>query len=134
MPPLDKRKGEIAALDFQYRVQQAFFALAGLRAAGDAKHRKQARKAIHEVVRGADLTVIGMKGEKVSDADLIDEVVVYRGPKPVGPGGLLPFVGDGLDRVTASGHFTEIEARSFGPDRMSWWRRVGRCSPALSAA
>jgi diaminohydroxyphosphoribosylaminopyrimidine deaminase / 5-amino-6-(5-phosphoribosylamino)uracil reductase len=68
------------------------------------------------------------------DADLIDEVVVYRGPKPVGPGGLLPFVGDGLDRVTASGHFTEIETRSFGPDRMSWWRRVGRCSPALSAA
>ncbi len=68
------------------------------------------------------------------DADLVDEVVIYQGPKQVGPGGLLPFVGNGLDRVTASGHFTEVEARTFGADRMSWWRRVGRCSPALSAA
>jgi diaminohydroxyphosphoribosylaminopyrimidine deaminase/5-amino-6-(5-phosphoribosylamino)uracil reductase len=68
------------------------------------------------------------------DADLIDEAVIYQGSKPVGPGGLLPFVGDGLDRVTASGHFIEIETRFFGPDRMSWWRRVGRCSQALSAA
>ena len=68
------------------------------------------------------------------DADLVDEVVIYRGPKQVGAGGLLPFVGDGLDRLTASGHFTEVEARFFGPDRMNWWRRVGRCSPALSAA
>jgi diaminohydroxyphosphoribosylaminopyrimidine deaminase/5-amino-6-(5-phosphoribosylamino)uracil reductase len=68
------------------------------------------------------------------DSDLIDEVVIYQGPKQVGPGGLLPFVGDGLDRVTASGHFTEVDSRSFGADRMSLWRRVGRCSPALSAA
>jgi diaminohydroxyphosphoribosylaminopyrimidine deaminase/5-amino-6-(5-phosphoribosylamino)uracil reductase len=68
------------------------------------------------------------------DADLIDEIVVYQGPKRVGSGGLLPFVGAGLDRVTASGHFTEIESRFFGPDRMTCWRRVGRCSLALSAA
>ena len=68
------------------------------------------------------------------DADLIDEIVIYQGQKKVGAGGLLPFVGSGLDRVTASGHFTEIESRSFGPDRMTWWRRVGRCSLALSAA
>jgi diaminohydroxyphosphoribosylaminopyrimidine deaminase/5-amino-6-(5-phosphoribosylamino)uracil reductase len=68
------------------------------------------------------------------DADMVDEAVIYQGPKPVGEGGILPFVGDGLDRLTASGHFIEIEARSFGSDRMSWWRRVERCSPALSAA
>jgi diaminohydroxyphosphoribosylaminopyrimidine deaminase/5-amino-6-(5-phosphoribosylamino)uracil reductase len=68
------------------------------------------------------------------DADLVDEVVIYQGPKQVGAGGLLPFVGDGLDRVTASGHFIEVESRFFGPDRMSSWRRVERCSPALSAA
>jgi diaminohydroxyphosphoribosylaminopyrimidine deaminase/5-amino-6-(5-phosphoribosylamino)uracil reductase len=68
------------------------------------------------------------------DADLVDEVVIYQGPKQVGAGGLLPFVGAGLDRVTASGHFIEVESRFFGPDRMSWWRRVERCSPALSAA
>jgi diaminohydroxyphosphoribosylaminopyrimidine deaminase / 5-amino-6-(5-phosphoribosylamino)uracil reductase len=68
------------------------------------------------------------------DADLIDEVAIYQGPKRVESGGLLPFVGAGLDRVTASGHFTEIESRLFGPDRMTYWRRVGRCSLALSAA
>ena len=68
------------------------------------------------------------------DADMVDEAVIYQGPKGVGESGILPFVGDGLDRLTASGHFIEIETRSFGPDRMSWWRRVERCSPALSAA
>ena len=68
------------------------------------------------------------------DADMVDEAVIYQGPKGVGESGILPFVGDGLDRLTASGHFIEIEIRSFGPDRMSWWRLVERCSPALSAA
>jgi diaminohydroxyphosphoribosylaminopyrimidine deaminase / 5-amino-6-(5-phosphoribosylamino)uracil reductase len=68
------------------------------------------------------------------DADLIDEAVIYQGPKPAGADGLTPFAGEGLDRLTASGHFTQIEARSFGPDRMTWWRRDRRCSLALSAA
>jgi diaminohydroxyphosphoribosylaminopyrimidine deaminase/5-amino-6-(5-phosphoribosylamino)uracil reductase len=68
------------------------------------------------------------------DADLIDEAVIYQGPKPAGPDGLLPFVSEGLDPVTASGHFMQLEARSFGPDRMTWWRRVRRCSQVLSAA
>ena len=49
------------------------------------------------------------------DADLVDEAVIYQGPKAVpASDGLLPFVGEGLDRLTASGHFIEIEARSFG--------------------
>jgi diaminohydroxyphosphoribosylaminopyrimidine deaminase / 5-amino-6-(5-phosphoribosylamino)uracil reductase len=68
------------------------------------------------------------------DTDLIDEAVIYHGAKPVGVDGLMPFVSEGLDRVTSSGHFTQIEARAFGPDRMTWWRRVRRCSLALSAA
>lgn len=68
------------------------------------------------------------------DADLIDEAVIYHGPKPAGADGLMPFVSEGLDRLTASGHFTQREARSFGPDRMTWWRRDRRCSQALSAA
>jgi diaminohydroxyphosphoribosylaminopyrimidine deaminase / 5-amino-6-(5-phosphoribosylamino)uracil reductase len=68
------------------------------------------------------------------DDDLIDEAVIYHGAKPVGEDGLMPFVSEGLDRVTSSGHFTQIEARAFGPDRMTWWRRVRRCSLALSAA
>ena len=68
------------------------------------------------------------------DADLLDEVVIYQGSKPAGADGLLPFVSQGLDRVTSTGHFTQVEARSFGPERMTWWRRERRCSPALSAA
>jgi diaminohydroxyphosphoribosylaminopyrimidine deaminase/5-amino-6-(5-phosphoribosylamino)uracil reductase len=68
------------------------------------------------------------------DTDLIDEVVIYQGAKPTGEEGLLPFVSEGLDRVISSRHFTQLEARSFGPDRMTHWRRVRSCSPALSAA
>ena len=68
------------------------------------------------------------------DADLIDEAVIYQGPNPAGADGLMPFVNEGLDRLTGSGHFTQIHARSFGPDRMTWWRRMRTCSPALSAA
>ncbi len=67
------------------------------------------------------------------DADLVDEAVIYQGAKTVGDG-IMPFVSEGLDRVIASGHFTRLDARSFGPDRMTWWRRVQRCSLALSAA
>ena len=68
------------------------------------------------------------------DAGLVDEAVIYQGPKPVGPEGLKPFGSEGLDPIVASGHFTQTEARSFGPDRMTWWRRVRPCSQALSAA
>ena len=67
------------------------------------------------------------------DADLVDEAVIYQGAKTVGDG-IMPFVSEGLDRVIASGHFTRLDARSFGPDRMTLWRRVRRCSLALSAA
>jgi diaminohydroxyphosphoribosylaminopyrimidine deaminase/5-amino-6-(5-phosphoribosylamino)uracil reductase len=67
------------------------------------------------------------------DADLIDEAVIYRGSTPAGSEGLLPFVSDGLDRLTDSGHFTKTLSRSFGPDRMTQWRRKRICSPALSA-
>jgi diaminohydroxyphosphoribosylaminopyrimidine deaminase/5-amino-6-(5-phosphoribosylamino)uracil reductase len=68
------------------------------------------------------------------DADLVDEAVVYQAARPVGEDGLSPFSGDGLDRLTASGHFTSITSRSFGPDRMTWWRRMRTCSLELSAA
>lgn len=68
------------------------------------------------------------------DADLVDEAVIYQGPDPVGQEGLTPFCGDGLDRLTKNGHFTFIATRSFGPDRMTRWRRIRSCSLALSAA
>jgi len=68
------------------------------------------------------------------DADLVDEAVIYQGPEPAGADGLTPFAGDSLDRLTGSGHFKTIASRSFGPDRMTWWRRMRTCSLALSAA
>lgn len=68
------------------------------------------------------------------DADLVDEAVIYQGPDPAGEEGLTPFRGDGLDRLTESGHFTLIATRSFGQDRMTSWRRIRACSLALSAA
>jgi len=70
----------------------------------------------------------------VLDADLVDEAVIYQGAEPAGTDGLTPFAGDGLDRLTASGHFTLIASRAFGSDRMTYWRRIRTCSLALSAA
>ncbi|ODR94140.1 hypothetical protein AUC70_11305 [Methyloceanibacter stevinii] len=67
-------------------------------------------------------------------ADLVDEAVIYQSPNPVGDGGLMPFGGEGLDRLAESGHFTFIATRNFGPDRMTRWRRIRSCSLELSAA
>jgi diaminohydroxyphosphoribosylaminopyrimidine deaminase/5-amino-6-(5-phosphoribosylamino)uracil reductase len=68
------------------------------------------------------------------DADFVDEAVVYQGGQPAGSDGLTPFAGDGLNRLTTSGDFVLSATRSFGPDRMTLWRRVRSCSQALSAA
>lgn len=68
------------------------------------------------------------------DADLLDEAVIYEGQDAVGNAGMMPFCGDGLDRLTESGHFTLIASRALGPDRMTRWRRMRTCSLALSAA
>lgn len=68
------------------------------------------------------------------DADLVDEAVIYQAPEPAGADGIAPFAGDGLDRLTASGHFILTASRAFGADRMTWWRRIRTCSLALSAA
>jgi diaminohydroxyphosphoribosylaminopyrimidine deaminase/5-amino-6-(5-phosphoribosylamino)uracil reductase len=68
------------------------------------------------------------------DADLVDEAVLYQGAKPAGGDGLLPFASEGLDLLTGSGDFTLVRSRAFGADRMTMWRRVSRCSLALSAA
>jgi diaminohydroxyphosphoribosylaminopyrimidine deaminase/5-amino-6-(5-phosphoribosylamino)uracil reductase len=92
-----------------------------------------------ETLSGRGITRVLLEGgaqvaRAFLDAGLIDEAVIYQGAKPVGPDGLMPFVNEGLDPIVASGHFTQTEARSFGPDRMTWWRRVRPCSQALSAA
>jgi diaminohydroxyphosphoribosylaminopyrimidine deaminase/5-amino-6-(5-phosphoribosylamino)uracil reductase len=67
------------------------------------------------------------------DADLVDEAVIYQGSTPAGSDGLVPFVSEGLDRLTECGHFTQTQTRDFGPDRVTWWQRKRKCLPALSA-
>ena len=66
-------------------------------------------------------------------ADLVDEAIIYQGTNAAGIDGLLPFVSEGLDRLSEGGHFTLVESRQFGPDRMTKWRRKRACSPASSA-
>ncbi len=97
--------------------------------------------AIHdalETLAGRGITRVLVEGgpsvaRAFLDAGLIDEAVIYQGREPAGADALKPFGNEGLDRLTGSGHFTQVQSRAFGPDRMTWWRRKARCSPALSA-
>ena len=96
--------------------------------------------AIHdalETLSGRGITRVLVEGgpsvaRAFLDAGLIDEAVIYQGRESPADA-LQPFGNEGLDRLTGSGHFTQVQSRSFGPDRMTWWRRKARCSPALSA-
>jgi diaminohydroxyphosphoribosylaminopyrimidine deaminase/5-amino-6-(5-phosphoribosylamino)uracil reductase len=94
------------------------------------------REALDQLAKRGITRVLVEGGPSVAhvmlDADLIDEAVIYQGSTAAGSDGLLPFVSEGLDRLTKSGDFAQIEERTFGPDRMTWWQRQRRCSPALS--
>jgi diaminohydroxyphosphoribosylaminopyrimidine deaminase / 5-amino-6-(5-phosphoribosylamino)uracil reductase len=94
------------------------------------------REALDQLARRGITRLLVEGGPSVAhvflDADLIDEAVIYQGSTAAGSEGLLPFVSEGLDRLTESGHFTPTHTRTFGLDRMTWWQRQKRCSPALS--
>jgi diaminohydroxyphosphoribosylaminopyrimidine deaminase / 5-amino-6-(5-phosphoribosylamino)uracil reductase len=94
------------------------------------------REALEQLARRGITRLLVEGGPSVAyvllDADLVDEAVIYRGSIAAGVDGLLPFVSEGLDRLTDTGHFTQVQARTFGPDRVTWWQRQRRCSPALS--
>jgi diaminohydroxyphosphoribosylaminopyrimidine deaminase/5-amino-6-(5-phosphoribosylamino)uracil reductase len=94
------------------------------------------REALDQLARRGITRLLVEGGPSVAhvllDAGLVDEAVIYHGSSPAGSEGLLPFGSEGLDRLTGSGHFTRIDERTFGPDRMTWWQRQRRCSPALS--
>jgi diaminohydroxyphosphoribosylaminopyrimidine deaminase/5-amino-6-(5-phosphoribosylamino)uracil reductase len=94
------------------------------------------REALDQLARRGITRLLVEGGPSVAhvmlDADLVDEAVIYQGSTPAGSDGLLPFAGERLDRLTESGHFTQTQERTFGPDRMTWWQRQRRCSPALS--
>jgi diaminohydroxyphosphoribosylaminopyrimidine deaminase/5-amino-6-(5-phosphoribosylamino)uracil reductase len=96
--------------------------------AGDALQALAVRGITRVLVEGGPAVA-----RALLDADLVDDAVIYQGSEPAGAG-LTPFAGDGLDRLTGSGHFKTIASRSFGLDRMTWWRRIRTCSLALSAA
>jgi diaminohydroxyphosphoribosylaminopyrimidine deaminase/5-amino-6-(5-phosphoribosylamino)uracil reductase len=95
------------------------------------------REALDQLAKRGITRVLVEGGPSVAhvmlDADLVDEAVIYQGSRPAGTEGLLPFVSEGLDRLTESGHFIQSQERTFGPDRMTWWQRQRKCSPALSA-
>jgi diaminohydroxyphosphoribosylaminopyrimidine deaminase / 5-amino-6-(5-phosphoribosylamino)uracil reductase len=94
------------------------------------------KEALEQLARRGITRLIVEGGPSVSrvflDADLVDEAVIYRGSTAAGSDGLLPFVSEGLDQLTDCGHFTQTQERTFGPDRMTWWQRQRKCSPASS--
>jgi diaminohydroxyphosphoribosylaminopyrimidine deaminase/5-amino-6-(5-phosphoribosylamino)uracil reductase len=102
----------------------------------DAHGLPAIREALDQLARRGITRLLVEGGPSVAhvflDGDLIDEAVIYQGSSPAGSEGLLPFVSEGLDRLTESGHFTLTQERTFGPDRMTWWQRQKKCSPALS--
>lgn len=56
--------------------------------------------------------------------DLVDEVMLFRSPNPLG-GDVVPALADlPLTFIEASARFRRIERRRFGPDRMSVYERV----------
>ncbi|MGA8433344.1 MAG: RibD family protein, partial [Methyloceanibacter sp.] len=102
----------------------------------DAHGLPAIREALDQLAKRGITRVLVEGGPSVAhaflDGDLVDEAVIYRGSRPAGSDGLLPFVSEGLDRLTDSGHFTLTQERTFGPDDMTWWQRMRKCSPALS--
>jgi len=102
----------------------------------DAHGLPAIREALDQLAKRGITRVLVEGGPSVAhaflDGDLVDEAVIYRGSRPAGSDGLLPFVSEGLDRLTDSGHFTLTQERTFGPDDMTWWQRMRKCSPVLS--
>ncbi len=58
------------------------------------------------------------------DADIVDEVVVFRGAEHFGDRGLLPFVDSGIERVGDNPDWAEVGAYSIGPDTMIVYRKT----------
>ena len=58
------------------------------------------------------------------DAGLVDEIVHFQGAGRVGKGGLLPFVDQGLERITKDASFMAVDQRSVGSDKMMTYRKT----------
>jgi diaminohydroxyphosphoribosylaminopyrimidine deaminase / 5-amino-6-(5-phosphoribosylamino)uracil reductase len=56
------------------------------------------------------------------DNGLVDEIVHFRGSKPAGNSGLLPFVDEGLEWLERNHNFEMVDQRSVGEDKMMVYR------------
>ncbi|HEY9521334.1 MAG TPA: bifunctional diaminohydroxyphosphoribosylaminopyrimidine deaminase/5-amino-6-(5-phosphoribosylamino)uracil reductase RibD [Methyloceanibacter sp.] len=103
----------------------------------DAHGLPAIREALDQLARRGITRLLVEGGPSVAhvflDGDLVDEAVIYQGSSPAGSDGLLPFVSDGLDRLTESGHFTLTQERTFGPDHMTWWQTQKRCCSSVDS-
>ena len=52
------------------------------------------------------------------DAGMIDDAVIFQGQSPARDNGLLPFVTDGVERLSDAGAFQTVGNRKLGPDVM----------------
>lgn len=56
------------------------------------------------------------------NAGLVDEVVLFTGRSELGSRGILPLVNEGIERITASNSFLEVDRRCVGEDKMVVYR------------
>ena len=57
------------------------------------------------------------------ETDLVDEVILFRSPAPLGGRLVLALAGLPLSEIEASERFRRLERRRFGPDRMTLYER-----------
>lgn len=58
------------------------------------------------------------------DAGLVDEIILFRSPVDIGPGGIPAFAPGALESLASGCHFQPAERRKFGPDRMIRYKRI----------
>jgi len=58
------------------------------------------------------------------EADLVDEVMLFRGPKALGGNVVPALAGLPMSAIESSPRFRRVERRSFGSDMMSRYERV----------
>jgi diaminohydroxyphosphoribosylaminopyrimidine deaminase/5-amino-6-(5-phosphoribosylamino)uracil reductase len=59
------------------------------------------------------------------EADLVDAVMLFRSPEPLGGKRVPGLAGLPLSEIEGSARFRRVDRRRFGPDRMTLYERVG---------
>ena len=63
------------------------------------------------------------------DAGLVDETVIFRGTEPLGPEGLEPILGSGVEIFEDIRTWRLADDRAIGPDRVRRYRKRGPLDP-----